>query len=62
MQVCAIARILPLPLLCLLPNKLNSEDEELQPCDAEKATPHADAVGKGAFVHERNTNNDTQKA
>ena len=45
MQVCAISRFLPLPLLFLLPDKMTRE-EEAQPSDAEKAA--AQNIGVGA--------------
>ncbi len=52
MQVCAISRFLPLPLLFLLPDKMTQE-EEAQPTDAEKAT--VQHIGVGAVEDVPNT-------
>ena len=44
MQVCAISRFLPLPLLFLLPDKMTWE-EEARPGDVEKAAVQNIGIG-----------------
>lgn len=50
--VCAVARFLPLPLLCMLPDKLSraEEDASARPSDSEKAEAHIGVGAKEAFA------------
>ena len=62
-QVCAVARFLPLPLLCLLPDELNraEEDTSAWPSDMEKAEAHIGAGTKEAFAIDGGTGHLTPK-
>lgn len=60
--MCAIARFLPLPLLCLLPDKLNrAEEEEARKGDAEKAVMSVGVGAKEGFPLDGGTNHLTPK-
>ncbi|CAL8469006.1 g8547 [Coccomyxa elongata] len=61
--VCAVARFLPLPLLCLLPDKLNraEEDGSVRPSDSEKAEVHIGVGAKEGFAIDGGTNHLTPK-
>ena len=63
LQVCAVARFLPLPLLCLLPDKLNrAEEEEAQRGDSETAEARIGVAAKEGFPLDGGTNHLSPKA
>ncbi len=59
--MCAIARFLPLPLLCMLPDKLSwaEEDAAARPSDAEKAEAHIGVGAKEGCINDGGTDDMT---